>query len=115
MRLRNIAFAGAMALTLGNAQAALFDRGGGLIYDSTQNITWYDYSHGDGVLSFQDQKSWVDSLEVAVGDKIVKGWRLPTTSGEIWTYGYDGSTSAGFNITTSEMGSLYWDRTCSDN
>lgn len=28
------------ALMVGNAQATLFDRGGGMIYDSFLNITW---------------------------------------------------------------------------
>lgn len=36
MKLINIALAGALTLTFGNAQAELFDRGGGLIYDSDQ-------------------------------------------------------------------------------
>lgn len=108
MNIIRVLTAGALALVMGSAQAELFDRGGGLIYDSTQNITWYDYSNGDGVLSFQDQKSWVDNLSITFGDKTITGWRLPTTTGSAWTYGYDGSTSAGFNITTSEMGSLYY-------
>lgn len=103
-----VAFVGAVSTLSSVSHASLIDRGGGLIYDSALNVTWYDYSHGDGILSFQDQKSWVDSLEVTVRDKTITGWRLPTTSGQVWSYGYDGSTSAGLNIATSEMGSLYY-------
>ena len=32
--------AGVLAFSIGSAQAELFDRGGGLIYDDAQNITW---------------------------------------------------------------------------
>ncbi|MBA3596442.1 MAG: hypothetical protein H0W40_03575 [Methylibium sp.] len=39
MKLSIICSAAALCLAT-TAQAALFDRGGGMIYDSTQNITW---------------------------------------------------------------------------
>lgn len=82
--------------------------GNQLIYDNTLNVTWYDYSHGGGVLSYADQSTWVNSLNVNFNGSDLTDWRLPTSSGGDWSYGYDGSTTAGFNITTSEMGNLYY-------
>lgn len=40
MKIKNAVVAGVLAMLLGNAQAGLFDRGGGLIYDDDLNITW---------------------------------------------------------------------------
>ena len=37
------------------------------------------------------------------------GWRLPATIDGAYDWGNDGTTTAGFNITTSEMGHLYYD------
>jgi len=82
--------------------------GNQLIYDSTLDITWYDYSHGNGVLSFEDQSNWVSSLTVQFNGAQITDWRLPKSTVGSWSYGYDGSTTAGLNITTSEMGSLYY-------
>jgi hypothetical protein len=82
--------------------------GNQLIYDSTLDVTWYDYSNGNGVLSFEDQSNWVNSLTVQFNGAQITGWRLPKSTVGSWSYGYDGSTTAGLNITTSEMGSLYY-------
>jgi len=35
-------------------------------------------------------------------------WRLPTTVDGPFEWGYDGTTTAGYNITTSEMGYMYY-------
>jgi hypothetical protein len=71
------------------AQAALIDRGSGLIYDTDLNITWlqnanlgagsiYDngYSNFDGKMSWQSAMAWADNL-VYGG---YSDWRLPSTS-----------------------------------
>ena len=82
--------------------------GNQLIYDSTLDVTWYDYSNGNGVLSFEEQLNWVNSLTVQFNGAHITDWRLPKSTVGSWSYGYDGSTTAGLNITTSEMGSLYY-------
>jgi len=38
----------------------------------------------------------------------VSGWRLPTTVDGVFDFGSDGTTTAGYNITTSEMGHLFY-------
>lgn len=82
--------------------------GNQLIYDSVLDITWYDYSNGNGILSFEDQSNWVNSLAIQFNGSRITDWRLPKSTVGSWSYGYDGSTTAGLNIVTSEMGSLYY-------
>jgi hypothetical protein len=36
------------------------------------------------------------------------GWRLPETVDGPWSFGYDGTTTGGYNITSSELGHLYY-------
>jgi hypothetical protein len=84
------------------ADAALIDNTGGLIYDTDLNITWYDYTKSADTWS--NQKDWAAGL--AVGG--VTGWRLPSTIDGPSVWGINGATTAGYNITTSELGHLYY-------
>ena len=86
----------AFVLAVPAAHAALVDRGGGLIYDTTLNITWlqnangaagtiYDdgWSGADGRMSFANAQAWVSQFvyHVPTLNVDVSGWRLP--------HGYD--------------------------
>jgi hypothetical protein len=86
----------------GAANAALVNNGGGLIYDTDLNITWYDYSQI--APTWADATNWVASLSV----NGVGGWRLPSSAPGVYSWGYDGSTTGGYNITSSEMGHLFY-------
>ena len=63
------------------ANAMLYDRGGGLIYDDVLDITWmqdanYAMTSGydsDGLMTWSDAEAWVDQLEYQGYDD----WRLP--------------------------------------
>ena len=89
------------------ANATLINNGGGLIYDTDLNITWYDYTNTRG--SWNKQMDWAASLSVTdVYGNSYTGWRLPSTLDGIYVLGTDGTTTAGYNITTSEMGHLYY-------
>ena len=84
-------------------EAALIDRGGGMIYDTGLNITWYDNSH---------QGTWYQANAWAAGLNVggVTGWRLTQTlpvNGSTYNqnFSYNGSTDWGFNI--SAPGSAY--------
>lgn len=81
--------------------------GNRLIYDTDLDITWYDFTNTAS--TWQSQVDWTEALAVTFGDSVYVDWRLPTTvDGQYATLGYNGSTFSGWNITTSEMGHLYY-------
>jgi hypothetical protein len=97
-----------------NAQAALYDRGNGMIYDSAQNITWLqdaDYAEtsgalSDGTMGWDIATTWATNLNY-MG---ITGWRLPSAKliGQD-TFSDDGSTDVGYNNTRSEIGHLFFE------
>lgn len=109
--------AGLLSLT-GAAQAALHDRGGGMIYDDVLDITWlqdanYAKTSGysaDGAMAWHAAKAWADTLVHGGFDD----WRLPTmidTDGpDADTLGDDGcdwsnsGTDCGYNVQTYDSG-----------
>jgi hypothetical protein len=108
MNLRNTATAGlllAVSLTL-PAQAALHDRGSGLIYDDVLNITWlqdanYAKTSGydaDGKMSWQDAAKWASDLSFNGH----ANWRLPSSLNA------DGSEPCGGYCSGSEMGHMFY-------
>jgi hypothetical protein len=80
--------------------------GNRLIYDTDFNITWYDYTKSYD--NWQNQVNWADALTVNFGGTIYDDWRLPSTVDGPFVWGYDGTTTAGHNITSSEMGHLFY-------
>jgi len=103
----------ALGLAAAPSEAALFDRGGGLIYDNDLNITWlqdanYATTSGydaDGLMTWAEAMTWADNL-VYGG---YSDWRLPSIEPANLKFGYDGTDGWGFNITVgSEMGHLYY-------
>jgi hypothetical protein len=87
-----------------------------LIYDDDLGITWLDYSNP--VNNWNGQMSWAAglnnpgvltyNLDPGITMSWSGEWRLPSTVDGLNVYGYDGTTTSGFNITTSEMGHLYY-------
>ena len=77
----SLLFVGVMALAASEStEAALIDRGNGLIYDTVLDVTWaqdVDLSRtftGLGIFNWRDAKAWADQL-------VYRGyndWRLPT-------------------------------------
>jgi hypothetical protein len=103
----------------GAAQAALIDRGGGLIFDTTHNITWlkdanYAKTSGydaDGRMTWAQATSWAANLHYydSVHKKTLTGWRLPTTLElDPTCSAQHGDYSDGYNCTGSEIGYLYY-------
>ena len=97
------------------AEAALYDRGNGLIYDSVLNITWLQDANyaktsqydNEGDLSWPEAKAWVGDLEYGGYDD----WRLPSArlvNPANPCYDYDGSCDSGFNNTISELGHMFY-------
>lgn len=59
-------------LIFGTANADLINNGGGLIYDSAQNVTWYDFRTNP--TTFAGAQAWANGLTVAG----VSGRTLPS-------------------------------------
>ena len=118
-----VAAAATVALT-GAAQAALVDRGGGMIYDTTRNITWladmnYAFTSGyaaanaggtgsnrimaDGRMAWDAALAWANSLEFGG----FSDWRLPTLnpSDTSCTGGF--AVGFGYNCTGGELSGLF--------
>ncbi|MER2625287.1 MAG: DUF1566 domain-containing protein [Accumulibacter sp.] len=96
------------------SHAALYNRGGGLIYDDVQNITWLQdanygagssYDNGtvdyDGAMTWANAMAWADNLTYfdSLRNVTYSDWRLPQKLG---------ADCIGWNCTHSEMGYLYY-------
>ena len=118
-----LAFSGMTSASLIKIGTASYDSNGdgtaevySLIYEDVQKLIWFDYTKGCD--SLQNQVNWASGLggelTVTLDSGFTTdinwgvGWRLPETPNGNYTYGYDGNSTAGFNITTSEMGYLYY-------
>lgn len=105
-------------------QAALHDRGGGLIYDDVLDVTWLqDANYGagssyddggsatDGRMTWANAVAWAASLSYydSVRDVTYDDWRLPTmidTGTPGCNSGYSG-TDCGYNVQTFSAGTTY--------
>lgn len=106
-------FSQAALTTIGTATYAGLDYN--LIWDDNNNgnsVVWLDYTQPDNILS------WVAGLEGALTYNIAPAyivdwgtntWRLPATVKGPYIFGMDGTTTGGFNITSSEMGHLFYE------
>lgn len=109
-------------LCSGPLQAALHDRGGGLIYDDELNVTWLQDANyartsnydGDGKMSWVQAQLWAENLSYYDSERGVtySDWRLPQTfdlGAPGCDYGYSG-TDCGYNlsIASSELAHLYY-------
>lgn len=111
----------ALALALvygGTVQAALLDRGAGLIYDTVLDVTWLQdaglaagsaFDDGalsnDGLMTWDSAMAWAADLSYfdSVRGVTYSDWRLPSVTpvnGVAFNYSFanDGSTDDGFNI-----------------
>lgn len=66
----------------------------------TAQNAWAAGLNGGGVLAYNINPGYTVTWN--------GNWRLPTTVDGPWVWGYDGTTTAGYNITTSEMGHLFY-------
>ncbi len=74
------------ALVLGvaasTANAMLFDRGGGFIYDDVLDITWIQNANANGFKTWNNQVDWAAGLSIVdtrsgAGGVTYNDWRLP--------------------------------------
>lgn len=90
----------ASMLAATSANAALIDRGNGMVYDNVRNLTWLANLNEGGLFSnWTDAKAWATNLTHGG----FSDWRLPSV------YDSDGSTIClGYNCTDSELGNMYY-------
>jgi hypothetical protein len=107
-------------LVSGAAQAALHDRGGGLVYDDVLDVTWladanYAKTSGyddDGLMTWEQAMDWAASLSYydSVRGVTYDDWRLPfVRDGGLadYNWAYSG-TDYGYNVrTVGEDGTVY--------
>ena len=121
-----LAFTAALGFA-GAADATLYDRGNGLIYDDVLNITWlqdanyaktsgyaaanlendggYDDILADGRMGWDAAKTWADQLVYGGYDD----WRLPTIldTGTPGCSFANSGTDCGYNVQTYSAGTVY--------
>lgn len=115
---RSLAVATTLLLAA-SAQAALLDRGNGMIFDTASNLTWLQDANAaqtlgadaDGMMDWSAASSWVAQLSHGGFDD----WRLPVVrpvNGVALNMAYseDGSTDSGINTAglNSELGHLFY-------
>lgn len=134
MRLNNFKQTLIASLVLGctitlPANAALVDRGNGLLYDTMLNVTWLQNANlaatntfgvtginANGTMSWATAQEWVSAMNTAnyLG---FNNWRLPninpidgSASNYNTTYSTNGSSDSGFSITSqySELSYMYY-------
>lgn len=90
----------------GSTEAALVDRGGGLIYDTELNVTWLQNWNQGGQTNWDDARDWAENL-VWGG---FSDWRLPTML-DTGALGCDrsnaGGTDCGYNVQTKSGSTVY--------
>lgn len=109
----------ALGTLASSAHAELIDRGNGLIYDTTMNITWLsDFNYAqtsgyspDGRMTQSEAQAWAEQLSYGGFDD----WRLPTSnfadthcSHTVVPIGGGPTIYTGYNCIGSEMGHLHY-------
>ena len=103
----------AFLLFSSTAQATLIDNLDGTVtqirdeatYGDGSTLTWLKDANTSGSsMTWDDANTWANNLVFGGYDD----WRLPTTVDGTFVWGVDGTTTAGYNIISSEMGYLYY-------
>jgi len=124
MVLKSWAVAAAVLALSGAAQAALIDRGGGMVYDTVQDITWltdtnfafssgYAAANAGGMSSatiFDDGRMGRSAADVWASGLVYGGfsdWRLPTLNPTDPSCTEGTRVGEGYNCTDGELGHLF--------
>jgi hypothetical protein len=88
-----------------------------LIYEDDQGLIWLDYTYSMGS-NWDDCIKWASGLNASrvltytfnsgINVSWEGDWRLPNSVDGSRSWGCDGTTTAGFNIASSEMGHLFY-------
>ena len=120
----NIAIVTVMVVLVGAgmAQADIYDRGNGLIYDDDLDVTWMQYvstaedtgycvnylpNCTDGLMTKDEADDFVTWFNTSYNPPWGNAWRLPVTP-TTTDLSCSDSFNEGFNCTQSELGHLYY-------
>lgn len=100
-------------VSVSSVQAALIDRGGGLIYDNALNITWLqDANYARALMTWNQAMSWADSLSYydEIRNVTYSDWRLPAYLGAPDAGCAFSGSDCGYNVNplSSEMAHLFY-------
>ena len=101
--LKSLAAAAAMVALTGAAQAALVSRPGGMIYDTTRNITWLANMDANGLMNWAAATAWANNLVHGGFDD----WRLPTLNPADASCTGGFGVGIGYNCTGGELSGLF--------
>lgn len=113
-----LGLAQAELITIGTAQFGGSGTAYNLIWDDDNNgnsVVWLDYTNAGAFWSIQN--AWAVGLDSSLTYNInaaynidwdTNSWRLPSTVDGECVRGSDGTTTAGYNITSSEIGHLFY-------
>nr|WP_319495365.1 hypothetical protein [uncultured Desulfobacter sp.] len=90
-----------------------------LIWEDDNNgksLVWLDYTNSN--VGWSEQVAWASNIGDELTINLYDGytitwnddaWRLPATVDGAYEFGYGGTTTGGYNITTSELGFLFYE------
>lgn len=78
---------------------------GNFIYDDTLKIYWTKNANMNGLMSWSEVNDWISGLNASHFGGY-DDWRLPSTPDGTW--GYNGGNAGKYNVTSSELGHLYY-------
>ena len=100
-----------MTLVVGRAQATLFDRGNGLVYDDFDNLSWTQNAAISGLNDWASQKVFADSLVLAGFDDFILATLSDLEGLYLQLPGPAGSDKTGAQGPFTDIQSTYWSRT----
>ena len=100
-----------MILVVGRAQATLFDRGNGLVYDDFDNLSWTKNAAISGLNDWASQKVFADSLVLVGFDDFILATLSDLEGLYLQLPGPDGSNKTGAQGPFTDIQSTYWSRT----
>ena len=100
-----------MTLMVGRAQATLFDRGNGLVYDDFDTLSWTRNAAISGLNDWASQKVFANSLVLAGFDDFILATLSDLEGLYLQLPGPAGSNKTGAQGPFTDIQSTYWSRT----
>src|SRR5215467_6935941 len=100
-----------MTLMVGRAQATLFDRGNGLVFDDFDHLSWTQNAALSGLNDWASQRAFADNLVLAGFDDFILATLSDLEGLYLQLPGPNGSNKTGAQGSFTDIQSTYWSRT----